>query len=118
MTSPPAYRPVSRAFERWPPDVQAARAREFHERMRSRRTVRHYAPDPLPDDVIDRAIAPAASARVIVVFRVDHGVEILPGGTERHIKHHYYVDESVGYAAPNAVVPDITRKDMAEVRIA
>jgi iodotyrosine deiodinase len=34
---------------------------------------------------------------LIVVFRIDYGVERLPDGTERHVKH-YYVSESVGIA--------------------
>jgi len=226
MTAEPAYRPVPLQFERIPPGEQVARARAFFERMRTRRTVRHYTPEPVPDEVIDRAIATAASAPsganmqpwrfvvvrdpsvkrrireaaeaeeregyehrmpdewlealaplgtdwrkafleiapvLIVVFRVDYGVERRPDGTERHIKH-YYVAESVGiasgfllaalhdaglatlthtpspmgflseilgrpknekpfllipvgYPAPDAVVPDIKRKEVEEVRI-
>lgn len=226
MTTHPAYRPVPLRFERMPPDQQIARAREFFERMRTRRTVRHYAPDPVPDEVIDRAIAAAASAPsganlqpwrfvvvrdpeikrrirqaaeaeeresyehrmpndwlealaplgtdwhkeflevapvLVVVFRVDYGIERRPDGTEGHVKH-YYVAESVGiasgfllaalhyaglatlthtpspmgflseilgrpknekpfllipvgYPAPDAVVPDIRKKDISEIRI-
>ncbi len=226
MTAHPAYRPVPLRFERLSRHEQIARARELHERLRTRRTVRHYASDPVPDEVIDCAIATAASAPsganmqpwrfvvvrdpevkrrireaaeaeeresyerrmpddwlealaplgtdwhkefleiapvLIVIFKVDYGVERQPDGAERHVKH-YYVAESVGiasgfllaalhyaglatlthtpspmgflseilgrprnekpfllipvgYPAPDAVVPDITKKEMSEVRI-
>jgi hypothetical protein len=100
---------------------------------------------------------------LIVVFRIDYGLEAAPDGTERHIKH-YYVSESVGiacgfliaalhlaglatlthtpspmgflasilgrpknekpyllipvgYPAPDAVVPQITKKSLDEIRI-
>jgi len=58
----PHYRPVPLVFERLPADEQRARARLFLDRMRTRRTVRHFSSDPVPDEVIDAAIATAASA--------------------------------------------------------
>ena len=222
----PRYRPVPLRFDRLPPDEQRARAREFLARIRTRRTVRHFSAEPVPDELIDAAIAAAASAPsganmqpwrfvvvrdpsvkrrireaaeaeeresyerrmpddwlealaplgtdwhkefleiapcLIVVFRVDYGIEPGPDGAERHVKH-YYVSESVGiacgfllvalhwaglatlthtpspmgflaeilgrpknekpyllipvgYPAPGAEVPDITKKMMDEVKI-
>lgn len=222
----PRYRPVPLRFDRLPPDEQRARAREFLARIRTRRTVRHFSGEPVPDEVIDAAIAAAASAPsganmqpwrfvvvrepavkrrireaaeaeeresyerrmpddwlealaplgtdwhkafleiapcLIVVFRVDYGIEPGADGAERHVKH-YYVSESVGiacgfllaalhwaglatlthtpspmgflaeildrpknekpyllipvgYPAPDAEVPDITKKTMDEVKI-
>jgi len=154
------YRPVPLSFDRLPADAQRARAREFLARIATRRTVRHFAAEPVPDEVIDAAIAAAASAPsganmqpwrfvvvrdrevkrrireaaeaeeresyerrmpgewldalaplgtdwhkpfletapvLIVVFRVDYGVEHDASGAERHVKH-YYVSESVGIA--------------------
>ena len=154
------YRPIPLAFERLDAAEQRARLDEFHGRMLRRRSVRHYAPDPVPDEIIDRAIAVAGSAPsganlqpwrfvvvrdpeikrrirdaaeeeerhfydqrapgdwldvlrplgtdwrkafleiapvLIVVFRIDYGVERDAGGEERHVKH-YYVTESVGLA--------------------
>jgi nitroreductase len=38
-----------------------------------------------------------AAPYLIVVFRIDYGVESGPDGTEKHVKH-YYVGESVGIA--------------------
>jgi nitroreductase len=56
------YRPIPLVFERLTTDEQRARLRAFHERMLSRRTVRHYSDDPVPADLIDDAIAVAGSA--------------------------------------------------------
>jgi nitroreductase len=219
------FHPVPLAFERLTPEEQTARLGEFHRRMAARRTVRQFSPDPVPDGIIDRAIAVAGSApsganqqpwrfvvvrdpdvkrrireaaeaeerafyeqrapddwldalrplgtdwskpflevapMLIVVFRIDYGVEPSTGG-ERRIKH-YYVAESVGiacglllaalqvaglatlthtpspmgflsrildrprnekpyllvpvgYPAPDAVVPTITKKPLDEIRL-
>jgi nitroreductase len=156
-----AYHPVPLKFTRLPVEKQRARAAVFFESMRMRRTVRDFAPDPVPDEVIDAAIGVAASAPsganmqpwqfvvvrdpevkrrirqaaeaeekesyenrmppewlealaplgtdwrkpfletaplLIVVFRIDYGVEPVTEDAERRIKH-YYVSESVGIAS-------------------
>ena len=56
------YQPVPLGFERLPPGEQRARLNTFHERMKTRRTVRHFSTDPVPDALVDRAIAVAGSA--------------------------------------------------------
>jgi iodotyrosine deiodinase len=56
------YRPVLLSFDRLAPAEQHARLRAFRERMLTRRTVRHYSTDPVPDALIDEAIAIAGSA--------------------------------------------------------
>lgn len=55
-------RDVPLQFERLPNDDMAARARAFLERMSSRRSVRHFAPDPVPRELIEAAIATAHTA--------------------------------------------------------
>lgn len=176
------YRPVPLDFERLTAEQQAARLAEFHDRITRRRSVRHYADDPVPHEVIDRAIAIAGSAPsganmqpwTFVVVR-DPAIkrrireaaedEERRFYTERATRHkHYYATESVGlacgfllaalhlaglatlthtpspmgflssildrpanekpfllipvgYPAPEAVVPDITRKPLDEIRI-
>ncbi|MFR9676742.1 nitroreductase family protein [Streptomyces sp. TR06-5] len=45
-----------------PPDRAAARAREFHEVMARRRTVRDFDPRPLPEGVVAAAVRTAATA--------------------------------------------------------
>jgi len=63
MDRPPApYTPEPLSFTRLSPDAQRARATALLDVMRTRRTVRDFAPDPVPDEVIDAAIAVAASA--------------------------------------------------------
>lgn len=56
------YRPVPLDYCRLPPRTQLERAREFAAWMRRRRTVRQFSPEPVPIEIIDAAIAVAASA--------------------------------------------------------
>jgi nitroreductase len=147
----------------WPrltPAESQARAKAFRESMARRRSVRHFSSDPIPEGVIENAIACAASApsganqqpwtfvvvtdpelkmrlrqaaeaeeresytrrmsqewldalaplgtdwnkphftdapAIIVVFEQVYGVQQLPDGTVKKVKH-YYVQESVGIA--------------------
>jgi iodotyrosine deiodinase len=50
------------AMERLPEDAMRARAEAFYERIRARRSVRHFAPDPVPLDVLRTCIDSAAQA--------------------------------------------------------
>jgi len=56
------HRHVPLAFERLPLEVSRHRATEFRDLLRGRRSVRDFAPDPVPDDVVDLAIEAAATA--------------------------------------------------------
>ncbi|MEU4799820.1 nitroreductase family protein [Streptomyces sp. NPDC023327] len=56
------YRSVAYRPERMPEAQSLVRAAELRERMRERRTVRQFAPDPVPAQVIRDAIACAATA--------------------------------------------------------
>ena len=58
----PVYRPVPLLFQRLLPSEQIERLRGFRQRMSERRTVRHYSSEPVPDQLIDDAIAVAGSA--------------------------------------------------------
>lgn len=49
-------------FERLSPEEQHQRSVEFLARMRTRRTVRHYATTPVPAELIRNAVAAAATA--------------------------------------------------------
>ncbi len=57
-----AYRPIPLTFERFPVPEQMARLDALGNRLATRRTVRHYSADNVPDALIDRAIAIAGSA--------------------------------------------------------
>ncbi|WP_180990139.1 MULTISPECIES: nitroreductase family protein [Streptomyces] len=56
------YRPVPYRPERMPAAESLARAAELRARMDGRRTVRQFAPDPVPEQVVRDAIACAATA--------------------------------------------------------
>jgi iodotyrosine deiodinase len=56
------YNPVPLAFERLPPDEQAARSREFLERTRTRRSVRQFSREPVAFELVANAIATAGTA--------------------------------------------------------
>ncbi|MGH9139672.1 MAG: nitroreductase family protein [Vicinamibacterales bacterium] len=58
----PSYHPTPLIFERLSAREQAARLEALHQRMRLRRTVRQYSNEPVPDALIDQAIAVAGSA--------------------------------------------------------
>ncbi|MCS6804317.1 MAG: nitroreductase family protein [Acidobacteriota bacterium] len=49
-------------FERLSPRAQRARARQFHRRMKTRRTVRQFSDEPVPLDLIRQAIETAGTA--------------------------------------------------------
>jgi len=56
------YRPMPLNFERVAEDEMVARGRGFCELMACRRSVREFAPDPVPRDLIETAIAVANTA--------------------------------------------------------
>lgn len=56
------YNFIPLEFARLDAREQRRRAEEFHELMRRRRTVREFAPDPVPLEIIERAIATAGTA--------------------------------------------------------
>jgi iodotyrosine deiodinase len=56
----PVYVPLD--FEKFSPDEQLARSEAFLASMRRRRTVRHFAPTPVPLQLIENAVATANTA--------------------------------------------------------
>jgi len=57
---PPRFAPL--AFERLTPEESQRRALDFLDRIRSRRSVRDFSPEPIPMAAVDAAIEAAASA--------------------------------------------------------
>jgi nitroreductase len=53
---------VPHRFERLPEDEMRARAEQFQRLMERRRSVRDFAPDPVPRELIERAIMTASTA--------------------------------------------------------
>jgi len=56
------YRPIPLEFERLDPEEALTRSRAFLELMQRRRSVRFFAPDPVPFELIENAIEVAGSA--------------------------------------------------------
>ena len=61
MTSAPRFVPLATFVER-PPEEMKARAREFYEEIRRRRTVREFSPRPAPPEVIADCLRAAGTA--------------------------------------------------------
>ncbi|MEZ4361635.1 MAG: nitroreductase family protein [Kofleriaceae bacterium] len=56
------YQPKPLRFARFSPEEMQARARALREHMAARRTVRHFSSEPIPEGILEDAIAIAASA--------------------------------------------------------
>jgi iodotyrosine deiodinase len=56
------YRPVPLDFVRLEPETALQRSRAFLELMRTRRSVRHFSPDPVPWELIENALLTAGTA--------------------------------------------------------
>jgi nitroreductase len=57
-----SYPFITLDFARLSPDEQIARSRAFLERMRTRRSVRDFSPEPVPFELVENAVAAAATA--------------------------------------------------------
>jgi iodotyrosine deiodinase len=62
MTAGTAYTPAELRFSRTPDDVARRDSTEFLERMRSRRSVRHFSPEPVAPELIENAVRTAGTA--------------------------------------------------------
>ena len=56
------YRPIPLEYERLPEAEMAARGSAFFERLARRRSIRHFAPDRVPRELVELAIAAANTA--------------------------------------------------------
>jgi iodotyrosine deiodinase len=56
------FQPVALRFERLRPEEARSRSRRFLELMRTRRSVRHFSPEPVPFELIENAVLTAATA--------------------------------------------------------
>lgn len=97
MTDSSAYRPVPLEFVRLPRTEQIARAVAFRDRMVQRRTVRHFAPDAVPDEIVDAAIATAASAPSGANMQPWRFVVVRDPETKRRIREAAEAEERESY---------------------
>jgi iodotyrosine deiodinase len=62
MSAQPAYPFIPLRFERLTPEEQLRRAAEIEQRMKSRRTTRHFSAEPVPRELVEAAIRIASRA--------------------------------------------------------
>lgn len=62
MTHKTTHQPMPLGFKRLSEDTQLAQSRQFLQRMKQRRTVRDFSTDAVPYELIENAIATAATA--------------------------------------------------------
>jgi nitroreductase len=73
-------------FEPLSPEVMARNARQFHARMRQRRTVRDYSDRPVPRTLIEQAIATAGTAPSGANMQPWHFVAVSNPSVKRRIR--------------------------------
>ena len=122
MPDDPSYRPVSLVFERLSAHEQHVRLQSFHDRLQTRRTVRQYSSEPVPDAVIDRAIAVAGSAPSGANLQPWRFVVVRDPATKRRIREaaeqeerHFYEHRApAAWLAALAPLGTDARKDFLE----
>ena len=85
------------AFDRLAPDEQLRRSREFCERLRTRRSVRSFSPEPVPLELIENAIRAAASAPSGANQQPWRFVVVRDGALKRRIRIAAEAEEKLNY---------------------
>ncbi|MEM6987850.1 MAG: nitroreductase family protein [Pseudomonadota bacterium] len=86
------------AFDRLADDGMQARAAAFYAEMNRRRTVRDFAPDPIPDGVLENAIRTAGTAPSGAHMQPWHFVLVQDATTKRRIREAAEVEERELYS--------------------
>jgi nitroreductase len=84
-------------FERLPEHQQRKRAAEFEERLRTRRTVRHFSPQPVPLELIETAIRIASRAPSGANQQPWHFVVVSNPNIKRQIREAAEAEERENY---------------------
>jgi len=85
------------AYTHYPPDEMEARARAFYEDIRRRRTVRVFAPAPVPRRVVEYALSAAGTAPSGANMQPWHFAVIEKADTRRRIRQAAEVEEREFY---------------------
>jgi iodotyrosine deiodinase len=93
----PLFVPLPRRVD-LDPDLMAARAREFRELMRLRRTVRHFSDAPVAREVIDQCLLAAGSAPSGANLQPWHFVVVSDRPVKRRIREAAEAEEREFYA--------------------
>ncbi len=89
------FRPLE--FERLTPEEQERRIRGFRARLATRRSVRSFAPDPVPIDLLEEAIRVAAGAPSGANLQPWHFVVVSDPATRRRIREAAEREERENY---------------------
>jgi len=92
-----SYRPIPLDFERIPAEETLERARRFYQEMDRRRSVREFAPDPVPREAIELAIRTASTGPSGAHRQPWRFVAIDDPGTKRAIRVAAEEEEYVSY---------------------
>ena len=95
--TPPQFIPLPRTGDP-NPDAIAARARAFHELMRTRRTVRHFSNAPVAREVIEQCLLVAGSAPSGANLQPWHFVVVSDLAIKRRIREAAEAEEREFYA--------------------
>ena len=95
---PDAYRPIPYRPPRVPLDEMRARAAALEARLDARRSVRHFAPDPVPRAVIEACIAAAGSAPSGANQQPWHFVAIADAAMKARVRAAAEAEEEAFYA--------------------
>lgn len=97
MTSTPRFVPLATFVER-PPEEMKARAREFHEEIKRRRTVREFSPRPVPREVIEDCLRAAGTAPSGANLQPWHFEVVSDPGTKKKIREAAEAEEREFYS--------------------
>ena len=87
------------------PEAMAARAAGFYRTMNARRTVRHFAPDPVPDAVVADALRTAGTAPSGAHLQPWHFVVVRDPAVRARLRAAAEVEERAVYAGRDADKP-------------
>ena len=97
MTNKGIYPFIPLRFERLPVEEQHRQAAEFEARLKPRRTVRHFSPDPVPFELIETAIRIAARAPSGANQQPWHFVVVSNPDIQRQIREAAEAEERENY---------------------
>ncbi len=97
MTENPNFVPLT-TFVEHPPEEMKARAREFHEEMRRRRTIRDFSPRPFPREIIEDCLRAAGTAPSGANLQPWHFEVVSDPETKKKIREAAEVEEREFYS--------------------
>jgi nitroreductase len=86
-----------KGYREYPADEMGERAREFHEQMQLRRTVRDFSERAIPEGVLERCLLTAGTAPSGANLQPWHFVVVRDAGIKRQIRHAAEEEERIFY---------------------